>query len=57
MHVFALVSYKMDRVDFNQFDKGFCFFDYACLCLKTNGSDLFFDVHRFINTLYLWRLI
>ena len=54
---FTLVSYKMIRVDYNQFDKHFCFFHYVCLCLKTNRSDLSFDIHKFINTMCLWRLV
>ena len=52
MHGFTLVSYKMIRVDYNQFDKHFCFFHYVCLCLKTNRSDLSFNVHKFINTVF-----
>ena len=29
MRDFTLVSYKMIRVDYNQFDKHFCFFHYV----------------------------
>ena len=30
MRDFTLVSYKMIRVDYNQFDELFCFFHYVC---------------------------
>ena len=33
MRDLTLVSYKIIRVDDNQFDKHFCFFPYVCLCL------------------------
>ena len=38
---------KMISVNYNQFDKHFCFFHYM---LKTNRSDLSFAVHKF------WKL-
>ena len=41
MHDFTLVSYKMIRVDYNQFDKHFWFFHYVCLSFKTNFSLLY----------------
>ena len=55
MRGFTLVYYKMIRVDYNQFDKHFCIFQHMFLCLKTNRSDLSFDVHKLINTICLWR--
>ena len=48
MRAFPLVSCKMIRVNYNQFDKHFCFFHHVCLCLKANRSDLSFDAHKFI---------
>ena len=56
-HGFTLVSHTMLRADYNQFDKHFYFFHYVCLCLKTNRSDLSFDLHKFISTMFLWRLV
>ena len=40
MHDFTLVSYKMIRAKYNQFDKHFYLFHCVSLCLKTNWSDL-----------------
>ena len=41
MHDFTLLSYKMIRVDSNQFDIHFCLFA-TCLCLKTNSLNTSF---------------
>ena len=54
---FTLASYKMIRVDYNPFDKHFYIFRNVFLCLKTNRSDLSFDVHKFINTVCLRRFV
>ena len=40
MRNFTLVSYKIIRVDYNQFDKHFCLNYYICLCLKTKKQSL-----------------
>ena len=46
MRDFTLVSYKMIKVDSNQFDMHFSFFSYLRVCLKTNRSDLSFTIHK-----------
>ena len=57
MRDFTLVSWKMTKVDYNLFDKHFCFFHNVCLCLKINWSDLSFAVHKFLKSNLQWNTL
>ena len=57
MRDFILVSYKMIRVDYDQFYKHFCLFHYVCLCLKTNQNDLSFAVNKFWKSNVKWHVL
>ena len=57
MHDFTLVSWKMIKVDYNLFDKHFCFFHNVGLCLKINRSDLSFAVHKFEKSNLQWNAL
>ena len=59
---FTLPCYKIIRVDYNQFDRHFCFFNYMCLRWKAKKQSLmkietiFPSLHtRFKNRICNWR--